>query len=118
MGSAPARIDTQQSLRNLGIDSLIAVEVRNHINTELGVNIPLAKLMQSESINALAAFVAERLLERNRDDVSKSPTREAGVKLDIPLGGADTADLLERIDDLTDEEVERHLSLLEPKGQS
>jgi acyl carrier protein len=118
MGSAPARIDTQQSLRNLGIDSLIAVEVRNHINTELGVNIPLAKLMQSESINALAAFVAERLLERNRDDVSKSPTREAGAKLDIPLGGADTADLLERIDDLTDEEVERHLSLLEPKGQS
>ena len=118
MGSAPSRIDTQQSLRNLGIDSLIAVEVRNHINTELGVNIPLAKLMQSESINALAAFVAERLLERNRDDVSKSPTREAGAKLDIPLGGADTADLLERIDELTDEEVERHLSLLEPKGQS
>ena len=31
MGTSPARIDTQQSLRNLGLDSLIAVEVRNRI---------------------------------------------------------------------------------------
>ena len=116
MGSAPARIDTQQSLRNLGVDSLIAVEVRNHINTELGVNVPLAKLMQSESINALVAFVSERLLERNRGEASKSSIRETAAKLDIPLGGADTAGLLERIDELTDDEVERHLSLLEPRG--
>ena len=38
-------------------------------------------------------------------------------KSDIPLSGADAADLLERIDELTDEEVEHHLRLLEPKGQ-
>ena len=31
MGTSPARIDTQQSLRNLGLDPLIAVEVRNRI---------------------------------------------------------------------------------------
>ena len=117
MGSAPARIDTQQSLRNLGIDSLIAVEVRNRINTDLGVNVPLAKLMQNESINTLAAFVAERLLERNAGEVAKSSTNGTGAKLDLPLSGADAPDLLERIDELTDEEVEHHLRLLEPKGQ-
>jgi acyl carrier protein len=117
MGSAPARIDTRQSLRNLGIDSLIAVEVRNRINTDLGVNVPLAKLMQNESINTLAAFVAERLLERNAGEVSMSSTNATGAKLDIPLSGADAPDLLERIDELTDEEVEHHLRLLEPKGQ-
>jgi NADPH:quinone reductase-like Zn-dependent oxidoreductase/NADP-dependent 3-hydroxy acid dehydrogenase YdfG/acyl carrier protein len=116
MGSAPSRIDTQQSLRNLGIDSLIAVEVRNHINSELGINVPLAKLMQGESINALAAFVAERVQERNGGDATRGSMR-TDAKLDIPLSGADAAeDLLERIDELTDEEVERHLSLLEPKG--
>jgi acyl carrier protein len=62
MGSVPSRIDTQKSLPNLGIDSLIAVEVRNRINTDLGVNVTLVKLMQNESINTLAAFVSERLL--------------------------------------------------------
>ena len=115
--ASPARIDTQQSLLNLGIDSLIAVEVRNRINADLGVNVPLAKFMQSESINTLAAFVAERLLERNAGEVAKSSTNGTGAKLDLPLSGADAADLLERIDELTDEEVEHHLRLLEPKGQ-
>ncbi len=113
MGSVPSRIDTQKSLPNLGIDSLIAVEVRNRINTDLGVNVPLVKLMQNESINTLAAFVAERLLERNAGEGSKSSTKVT----DIPLGKVDTAGLLERIDELTDEEVEHHLKLLEPKGQ-
>jgi hypothetical protein len=92
------------------------VEVRNHINSELGINVPLAKLMQGESINALAAFVAERVQERNGGDATRGSMR-TDAKLDIPLSGADAAeDLLERIDELTDEEVERHLSLLEPKG--
>jgi acyl carrier protein len=113
MGSVPSRIDTQKSLPNLGIDSLIAVEVRNRINTDLGVNVPLVKLMQNESINTLAAFVAERLLERNAVEGPKSSTKVA----DVPLGEVGTAGLLERIDELTDEEVEHHLKLLEQKGQ-
>ncbi len=115
MGSAPGRIDTHQSLRNLGIDSLIAVEVRNRVNTDLGVNIPLAKLMQNESIKTLAAFVAERLLERGNGEASKSST---ATNTDAALSDADASKLLERIDELTDEEVERHLRLLEPKGQA
>ncbi len=36
---------------------------------------------------------------------------------DVALSGADASKLLERIDELTDEEVEHHLRLLEPKGQ-
>ena len=114
MGSVPSRIDTQKSLPNLGIDSLIAVEVRNRINTDLGVNVPLGKLMQNESISTLAAFVADRLLERNAGESSKSSTKKV---TDVPLGGVDTTGLLERIDELTDEEVEHHLKLLEQKGQ-
>jgi hypothetical protein len=43
----------------------------------------------------------------------KSSTKVA----DVPLGGVDTTGLLERIDELTDEEVEHHLKLLEQKGQ-
>jgi acyl carrier protein len=113
MGSVPSRIDTQKSLPNLGIDSLIAVEVRNRINTDLGVNVPLVKLMQNESVRTLAAFVAERLLERTTGENSKNSAKVA----DVPLGGVDTANLLDRIDELTDEEVEQHLKLLERKGQ-
>ncbi len=121
MGTSPARIDTQQSLRNLGLDSLIAVEVRNRINTELGMNIPLAKFMQNDSsIVALASHVAERLSEGNRPDPSRASVGGtiADTESSPPLNGTDAADLLERIDELTDEEVERHLSVLATQGQS
>ena len=118
MGTSPARIDTQQSLLSLGLDSLIALEVRNRINADLGMNVPLTRLMQSESIRALAAYVAERLLE-DRGESSSTPVAETIVsdKSDISLTGTDAADLLDRIDDLTDEEVDRHLSVLQAQGQ-
>jgi acyl transferase domain-containing protein/NADPH:quinone reductase-like Zn-dependent oxidoreductase/acyl carrier protein len=121
MGTSPARIDTQQSLRNLGLDSLIAVEVRNRINAELGMNVPLAKFMQSDSsISALSSFVAERLLESDHGGRAKASGNgmPARAQPSPPLSGADAADLLERIDELTDEEVDRHLSELAPEGRA
>jgi acyl carrier protein len=121
MGTSPARIDSQQSLRNLGLDSLIAVEVRNRINAELGMNVPLAKFMQGDSsISALAAYAAERIAESTRGEHSKTsgngmmPAAEPSP----PLTGADAADLLERIDELSEEEIDRHLSELAPEGRS
>jgi polyketide synthase 12/epothilone polyketide synthase D len=121
MGTSPARIDTQQSLRNLGLDSLIAVEVRNRINAELGMNVPLAKFMQNDSsISALSSYVAERLLEGDRaGGVKASGNGMAAVaQPSPPLSGTDAADLLERIDELTDEEVDRHLSVLASDGRA
>jgi NADPH:quinone reductase-like Zn-dependent oxidoreductase/acyl carrier protein len=121
MGTSPARIDTQQSLRNLGLDSLIAVEVRNRINAELGMNVPLAKFMQSDSsISALSSFVAERLLENGHGERAKTSGNgmAARAQPSPPLSGADAADLLERIDELSDEEIERHLSVLAPEGRA
>jgi hypothetical protein len=96
------------------------VEVRNRINTELGMNVPLAKFMQSESsIGALVSFVAERLIDEERAEPSRTSGNgmAAGAQPSPPLTGADAADLLERIDELTDEEVDRHLSLLAPEGR-
>jgi acyl transferase domain-containing protein/NADPH:quinone reductase-like Zn-dependent oxidoreductase/acyl carrier protein len=64
MGASPSGIDMQQSLLSLGLDSLIAVEVRNRVNADLGINLPLAKFMQGATISTLAAYIAERV----RDD--------------------------------------------------
>jgi acyl carrier protein len=125
MGTSPARIDSQTSLRNLGLDSLIAVEVRNRINAELGMNVPLAKFMQGDSsIGALAAYAVGRLAESNRGDHAKSPGQSSGngmmhaAEPSPPLSGADAAELLERIDELSEAEIDRHLSELAPEGRS
>src|SRR5262249_48107694 len=70
MGTSPARIDSQQSLFNLGLDSLIAMDVRNRIHADLGVNVPLAKLMQSESVTAFVLYIVEQLIEKGRGERS------------------------------------------------
>jgi acyl carrier protein len=66
MAIADARIDSKQSLRDLGLDSLIAVELRNRVNADFGVNVPLATFIQGVTISALAQYIAERLHETAR----------------------------------------------------
>jgi NADPH:quinone reductase-like Zn-dependent oxidoreductase/aryl carrier-like protein len=113
MGASSTQIDPQQPLLNLGLDSLIAVEVRNRISADLGTNVPLAKFRQV-SVSGLATYVADQLLA---DDRRKRPD-SACCRMPIETGpsiratGDDPADLLARIDDLSDEEVDRHLSVL------
>ena len=76
MRTSPTRIDSQQSLVNLGLDSLIAMDMRNRIHADLGLNVPLAKLMESASLSTFVAFVAEQLIEKRRGERPKSPTGE------------------------------------------
>jgi acyl carrier protein len=75
MGTAPARIDAQQSLLSLGLDSLIALELRNRINSDFGFNVPLTRIMQSTSLSAFAAYIAEHLLPEQRNKEAKPAAR-------------------------------------------
>src|SRR5262249_41132133 len=74
--TSPGRIDSQQSLVNLGLDSLMATEMRNRIHADLGLNVPLAKLMDSASLSAFVAFVAEQLIEKRGSERPKSALGE------------------------------------------
>jgi acyl transferase domain-containing protein/ubiquinone/menaquinone biosynthesis C-methylase UbiE/acyl carrier protein len=119
MQASPSQIDTVQSLPNLGLDSLIAVELRSRINEDFGINVPLAKFKQGASVKTLALYIGEQLPEGDRGGDAGSIADEiAAESEDIPLSGEDPADLLERIDEMTDEEVDRRLSVLAPQGHA
>lgn len=53
-------IEHDQTLLTYGLDSLIAVELRNWMASELGSTIPLLELSNSPSIEALAQIVASQ----------------------------------------------------------
>ncbi len=80
MATSDARIDNRQPLRDLGLDSLIAVEVRNRVSADFGVNVPLATFMQSVTTSTLAAYIAERLQEASR---SATPQMTGAVQTTI-----------------------------------
>jgi acyl carrier protein len=54
---APARVDLDQSLTTMGIDSLMAIELKSRIERELGVAIPLLQIARGPSLTELARFM-------------------------------------------------------------
>jgi hypothetical protein len=89
---APSRIDVHQPLTRLGLDSLMAVEFRNRIEGGLAVRLPVAELLKGPTIVALAGRLAEELGR------SAPPAP--------PIAPQPERDLLARLDQLSDEEVD------------
>jgi acyl carrier protein len=61
LGFSAARLDIAQSLTSLGLDSLMAIELRSWLNKETGVNLPVMTIMQGPSISQLAQLILEEL---------------------------------------------------------
>ncbi|MDF5718965.1 MAG: SDR family NAD(P)-dependent oxidoreductase [Rhizonema sp. PD37] len=61
LGSSPAKLDISKPLTNLGLDSLMAVELSNRIDKDLGVSVPTIKLIGGASISQLAKELVEQL---------------------------------------------------------
>jgi len=56
----PSQLDFQQPLSGVGLDSLIAIELQNRIETNLGVVLPMARFLEGSSIDQLADEVLDK----------------------------------------------------------
>jgi acyl carrier protein len=61
LGTSAAKLDSSKPLTNLGLDSLMAVELSNRIKSDLSVDVPTMKLMRGPSISQLAEQLLEQL---------------------------------------------------------
>lgn len=75
-----AQLDAQESLTNLGIDSLIAVELRNWVRNDLDVDVPMEHFLTTPTISDLAAAIDGQLraVEPGQSDTAAAP-RQAGL---------------------------------------
>jgi aryl carrier-like protein len=116
LATAPERLDVDRPLLQLGVDSLMAVELRNWIEGELRINLPVVELMRSPSLSRLAEVLAERFqaaeetLATMPGQTDAEPAHERATTL-APLAAAPEA-LLERLGDLSGEEVDGLLAAL------
>ncbi|TFI53298.1 hypothetical protein BLD44_014065 [Mastigocladus laminosus UU774] len=65
IGISASQLDVEMSLNFLGLDSLIAVKLRNKFRKELEVDVPAVKFLEDTSVANLAILVNE--LSENAD---------------------------------------------------
>lgn len=93
-------IDYKQPLSDLGLDSLMAVELRSVLSTELGLarSLPATLVFDYPTIAALTDYLGEEVLS-----LEKTPA----VKSELPGKKEKLSEILDRIEGLSEEEVDR-----------
>src|SRR5262249_31642417 len=61
LGSSASDLDVQLTLANLGIDSVMAVELRTRIQTDLAVVLPIENVLEGPSLRRMATILLEQL---------------------------------------------------------
>ncbi|MDF1812116.1 MAG: amino acid adenylation domain-containing protein [Verrucomicrobiales bacterium] len=63
LGTDSARLDKDTPLTNLGLDSLMAIELVNRIEDKLGMSMPMGSVLNGPNIRDLSVPVLEKLIE-------------------------------------------------------
>jgi acyl transferase domain-containing protein/acyl-CoA synthetase (AMP-forming)/AMP-acid ligase II/acyl carrier protein len=101
-----AALDVTQPLNNVGIDSLMAIELKNRIEADLGVTVPMVKFLEGPSVRELAEFLAVQLVPLVGD-------RMAGdERTNAPLTTHQADHLLAQLESLSDAQVDALLQEL------
>jgi acyl transferase domain-containing protein len=95
LDTPPERVALDVPLLRLGLDSLMAVEVRNRIERAIGSALPLARYIDGSDVTALTRALLEHVRARTESAVT-----------------ADALALLDLVPDMSDAEVEAHLARL------
>ncbi len=95
LGASPAKLDAEKPLTQLGLDSLMGFELRNWIEGELRLSLPMVELMRGPSVVRLAELLVNQLSQS-----------ESAPSVPPPTPQAPPEQVLEKVDQLSDEQVE------------
>jgi acyl transferase domain-containing protein/acyl carrier protein len=74
LGTAPSKLETDEPMTNLGIDSLMAVELAICIKKELQIDIPTMTFMRGPSIDQLTTSLLDLLLPQENGELATQTT--------------------------------------------
>jgi acyl carrier protein len=112
LGLAVSQLDVQQPLNNQGLDSLMAVELKNLVESDLGVVVPVTNFLEGSSVAQLTTRVLEQVATAAVELVSpvtQSQSQEKVNQLDV-IAIDNTEHLLTNLDQLSEEQVDLLLS--------
>jgi NADPH:quinone reductase-like Zn-dependent oxidoreductase len=92
--SAP--IDPRRPLNEAGLDSLLAIELRNALGIGVGRSLPATLLFDFPTIESLADYLAREMLQADSSKASLPPARNVGGR---------PVEVSAKLDHLSDEEI-------------
>ncbi|WP_425144795.1 type I polyketide synthase [Deinococcus sp.] len=87
LGTSPGKLDADQAIMKMGVDSLMAVELGGQIQAETGVRIPPMKFVSGVTLRGLSEFVLEGL------NLSADPLPPLPIPMDAELDSLPEAQL-------------------------
>jgi acyl carrier protein len=108
---SPGALDLSQPLTDVGLDSLMAIELKNRIEAGLGTSLAVSNFVEGPSIVELA----QRVLAQMGTPVSTGPAAEE--RQDNGQDG-EAAHLLAQVDQLSDDEVDSLLNTMLLNGET
>jgi phthiocerol/phenolphthiocerol synthesis type-I polyketide synthase C len=107
LGLAPSQLDVESPLHQLGVDSLVAVELRAQIERDLGIHVPVVRLLDGPSVTGLTGWLVDQLSGSTAEPaaVAAKDTHTTQVN---GTNGADPQwmDVLGRLPDISDDDVD------------
>jgi acyl transferase domain-containing protein len=107
-----ADLDASQPMSSLGLDSLMALDLRGVFKTDLDLDVPVATLLAGLTADEVAARIGADLVAAPRSGEAHGGTGET------PRPAATDAEMLARVGEMSDAEVEALLAALAPEGES
>jgi acyl transferase domain-containing protein/NADPH:quinone reductase-like Zn-dependent oxidoreductase/acyl carrier protein len=96
-------VPNNKPLNELGLDSLMAVDLRNSLTNTMGRNLPATLLFDYPTVNAVAEYLSRSVLG----------LEEAPAESIRPYSGSEGSDVLDEIENLDEDEIDR---LLKERG--
>jgi acyl carrier protein len=114
LGLKIADLDVDEAVTQLGLDSIMSIELRNQVEQDLGIAVPMVKFLQGPSVVELADILGGEF-SRGPDQTATPPADE--VPLDTgpaqdPSDPEAAKSLLKKLPELSDDQVSRLLESL------
>ena len=77
MGMDPDDIDIVQPLNAMGLDSLMAIELKNKIERRLQTTLPMSAFLHDPSVSSLADYLAENYGKDPAEEAEEAPAKPA-----------------------------------------
>ncbi|WZH49426.1 putative PKS-NRPS protein [Fusarium acuminatum] len=81
---AVGSVNISRPIIDLGIDSLVAVEIRTWFLKELGADIPVVKILGGDTVEQISTLATKKLMARIMETKALQPHDEAKPKRSIP----------------------------------